>query len=61
MCFISHSPQLCIIYEPAEGALCPVVQVIKEDNERYCSQYQPLEYTISAWVPVGFTLLITTL
>lgn len=54
MWFINHSAQFCIIYKLAEGALCPVVQVIREDNEMYWPQYQPLEYTTSAWASSGF-------
>lgn len=35
MWFISHSPQFCIIYNLAGGALCPVVQVVRGDNDTY--------------------------
>lgn len=35
MWFISHSPQFCIIFKLAGGALCPVVQVVRGDNETY--------------------------
>lgn len=53
MLFTNHSPQFFIIYKLAEGALCPVVQVITEHNEMYWPQYQPLEYPTSAWASSG--------
>lgn len=53
MWFINSSPQFCIICKLAEGELCPVVQVIREDNELCWPQYQPLKYTVSAWALSG--------
>lgn len=45
---ISTTPtQFSIIYENADSAICPIVQVIDGDVKEYWTQYPPLDFTIS--------------
>lgn len=51
--YVSHSSQFCIICKHAEGAFCPIVQVISEDVKQYWPQYRPLGQTTSDRPPAG--------
>lgn len=51
---ISFSSQFYISYKPAEGTLCPNVQVINEDIQQCWAQYWPLGYTTIDSSPAGF-------
>lgn len=56
---ISHSSQLCIIYQPDEGVHCPI-EVINEDVNWCWAQYRPLRCHTSDLSPAGLLPLITT-
>lgn len=56
---ISHSSQLCIIYQPDEGVHCPI-EVINEDVNWCWPQYRPLRCYISDLSPAGLLPFITT-
>ncbi|KAK4827152.1 hypothetical protein QYF61_015106, partial [Mycteria americana] len=50
---ISHPFQFWVICKLAEGALCPIIQIINEDDEQDWTQYRPLRYTTSHWPLTG--------
>lgn len=60
---ISHSSQLCIIYQLDEGVHCPTIKVINEDVNWCWPQYRPLRCCtsdLSSGLVAGHLPLITT-
>jgi len=51
---IKHSSQFCIICKLAEGVLCPIFQLINEDDKQYRPQRPSLGYTTGDWPLAGF-------
>lgn len=51
--YISHSSQFYIICKLAEGAPCPIIQIISGEFKQYFSQYSTRRYSTIDWPSAG--------